>query len=263
VTGASRGIGKAAAIALAERGFDVVVTARTTVEGQAADGTSVSGSIETTAQEVRARGRQALPIRLDLLDRTSIDAAVQQTLDRWGAIDVLVNNGIYTGPATMERFLAIDEGEVARMFDANVLAQIHLTRLVLPQMLERGSGSVVNMISNAGLNDPPAAAGEGGWGYAYAATKAALTRMAGVLAVEHGGSGVCFFNVEPGFVATEAMALYDSDGTLAKRYRAAPTSVPGAVVGWLAADPAAVERNGKIVFAQKLALELGLVPDWR
>ncbi len=263
VTGASRGIGKAASIALAEAGYDIVATARTLKEGQAADGSAVSGSLETTARAVRERGRDALAIRLDLLERASIDAALERAFAEWGHVDVLVNNGIYTGPATLQPFLAIDPVEITKMFEANVFAQIHITRSVLPRMIKRRRGAIVNMISNAGLNDPPAPAGEGGWGYAYGATKAALTRMAGVLAVEHAGSGVSFFNVEPGLVITEAMALYDPEGRFTKKFPSAPPSVPAAAVAWLATSPDAEKWNGKIVPAQQLALDLRIVEDWR
>ncbi|MFQ5416124.1 MAG: SDR family NAD(P)-dependent oxidoreductase [Myxococcota bacterium] len=263
VTGASRGIGRAASIALAGKGFDVVVTARTVKEGQGADGRPLPGSIETTGAEIRARGREALEIRLDLLDPASIDTAVDRTLAAWGRIDLLLNNGVYTGPGSLERFLATDLATVETMFRANVFAQIHLTQRVLPGMLARGSGTVINMVSAAGMSDPPAPAGQGGWGFAYGATKAALHRMAGVLAVEHAGTGVRFVNVEPGFIITEAMRLNDPDGKIAKRFPGAPPEVPANVVAWLAGNAAGNEWNGKTVFAQKLALERALHPEWR
>lgn len=263
VTGASRGIGRAAAIALAAKGFDVVVTARTSKEGESADGRPLPGSLETTAEAIRRLGREALAIRLDLLDLASIDAALSRAFWEWGRVDVLLNNGIYTGPGSLERFLEVDLATVETMFRANVFAQIHLTQKVLPSMCERGSGAVINMVSAAGLSDPPAAAGEGGWGFAYAATKAAFHRMAGVLKVEHAADGVHFFNVEPGFVVTEAMKLNDPGGELTRRFPGAPPEVPAAVIAWLASDPAAAEWSGKTVLAQKLALELELHPDWR
>jgi NAD(P)-dependent dehydrogenase (short-subunit alcohol dehydrogenase family) len=263
VTGASRGIGRAASLALAERGFDVVVTARTLVEGRSADGRPLPGSVATTAEAVRERGQEALPLHLDLLDAGSIAAAVDAALDTWGRIDVLVNNGIYTGPGSMEHFLRLDPETLLTMFQANVFAQVDVTQRVLPGMLERGRGCVVDLVSGAGLNDPPAPAGRGGWGYAYAATKAAFHRMAGVLAVEHAGSGVRFVNVEPGFVMTEAMRLNDPEGAISERFRPAPPEVPGRVIAWLAAEAEAEEWNGKTVFAQPFALERKLHPDWR
>jgi len=263
VTGASRGIGRQACIALARQGYDVAVTARTTIEGESADGRPLPGSIATTADAVRAEGREALPIRLDLLDAGTQDAAVAQTLDTWGRVDVLLNNGIYTGEGSMQLFLDSKLDTVRTMFEANVFAQIRLVQAVLPGMLARGTGLVINMVSSAGLEDPPAPAGQGGWGYAYAATKAALHRMAGVLHVEHRGSGVRFVNLEPGFVMTEAMALNDPDGAIAARFSPAPPSVPAAVIGWLASAPEASAWDGRTVFAQPLCLEHALHPDWR
>ena len=100
VTGASRGIGRASAIALAEAGCDVVVTARTVREGETSDGRPLPGSIETTATQVEAAGQRALPMRLDLLDEASMQAAVDATLAQWGRIDVLLNNAIYIGPVS-------------------------------------------------------------------------------------------------------------------------------------------------------------------
>jgi NAD(P)-dependent dehydrogenase (short-subunit alcohol dehydrogenase family) len=263
VTGASRGIGKAASIALAEKGYDVVVTARTLVEGESFDGRPLPGSLETTAEAVRERGRQALALRLDLLEPASMQAALERTLCEWGRIDLLLNNGIYTGPGSMEHFLDLDLERVETLFRANLFAQIRLTQQVLPGMLARGRGIVINMVSAAGLQDPPAPAGSGGWGYAYAASKAAFHRMAGVLKVELADRGVRFYNVEPGFVVTEAMKLSDPSGEFAKRFGGAPPEVPAAVIAWLASDPGAEAWDGKTVFAQKLCLELGLRPDWR
>jgi len=263
VTGASRGIGRASAIALAEKGFDVVVTARTVREGEPADGRPLPGSIETTAAEVEKRGREALALRLDLLDEASMAAAMDETFSRWGHIDVLLNNGIYLGPANMQLFLELDLAEVRTLMEANLVSQMYLIQRALPRMLERGTGLVINMVSGAALGDPPAPANKGGWGFAYAASKAAVLRMVGVLAVEHADSGVRFINLEPGFVMTEAMRLNDPDGELSKYQTPAPMEVPASVIAWLATDPGAAEYDGAIAYAQPMCLELGLQPDWR
>ena len=92
MTGASRGIGAAASVALAQQGFDVVATARTLEEGQNPDGRPLPGSLETTARAVRALGRAARPLRLDLLDPSSIDAALEETRKSWGTIDRLASD---------------------------------------------------------------------------------------------------------------------------------------------------------------------------
>ena len=192
-----------------------------------------------------------------------MQSAVSEALDRWGHIDVLLNNGIYVGPANMQLVLDLDLDDARTLFEANILAQIYLIQRVLPGMLDRNRGLILNMVSGSALHDPPAPANKGGWGFAYAASKAALIRLAGVLAIEHADSEVRFVNLEPGFVLTEAMKLNDPDGQLSKFVVGAPMEVPASVIAWLATDPAAARYNGKIVFAQPLCLELGLQPDWR
>jgi len=263
VTGASRGIGAAASVALAASGYDVVITARTVHEGETADGRPLPGSLDTTARAIRAEGREALALPLDLHDPASIEAAVDRALAEWGAVDLLLNNAIHTGPESMVLFRDLDTPALQTLFRANLFAQVEITRRILPGMLERHRGVVIDMVSGAGLQDPPAPADRGGWGFGYAATKAAFHRLAGVLAVEYAGSGVRFHNVEPGFVMTEAMRLNDPDGEIARRFRPAPPSVPAAAIAWLATAPAAAELDGQTVFAQRLCLERDLHPDWR
>ena len=180
VTGASRGIGKAGALAMARAGYDVVITARTVKQGDKFDyaatvaesGTerSMPGSLEETAQAIREIGREALPIRLDLMERSSLGAAVDQAIDAWGQIDVLYNNGIYQGAGVMDAFLDLPGDKLERVFEGNFFAQVHLTRLVLDHMLDRGEGTIVNMTSTAAVSDPERPTGEGGWGFAYGAS---------------------------------------------------------------------------------------------
>jgi NAD(P)-dependent dehydrogenase (short-subunit alcohol dehydrogenase family) len=272
VTGASRGIGKAVAIGLAEIGYDIVATARTVHEGEKYDYSptvkqenqrAMPGSITATADEVRKRGREALPIRLDLLDRSSIDAAIERTLQEWGHIDVLVNNGIYQGPGVMDRFLDLSDDVIKKIFEGNVFAQIHLTQLVLRGMLERGGGTVIDITSNAALNDPPGPAGEGGWGFAYGASKGAFHRMAGMLKVELGARGIRAYNVEPGLIVHESQkALLGEDNDLIRHYGGAPVEVMAATINWIVSDPEAVPLNGQTIFAQRLCKERPLVPGW-
>lgn len=104
VTGASRGIGKATALAFARAGFDVAITARTEVEGQGGanallgrDGKPLPGSLATTLAELQAAGARAIALPMDLLDTASIDAALARLQSEFGGVDVLVNNAIYQG----------------------------------------------------------------------------------------------------------------------------------------------------------------------
>ena len=117
------------------------------------------------------------------------------------------------------------------------------------------------MTSAVAESDPPAPAGEGGWGFAYAASKAAFHRMAGILAVEVGKRGILTFNVEPGFVVTETMELKMKDQGF-DHLRGAPPRVPAAVVAWLASAPEAEELSGTTIHAQPFCEERGLLSDW-
>ncbi len=109
VTGASRGIGRATALALADAGYDVAIAARTVHEGdgrmapgsvrEAQETRVIEGSLDSTAAAIEARGQRALPVAMDLLDRPSIDAMVDTVVGEWGRIDALINNAIYQGPA--------------------------------------------------------------------------------------------------------------------------------------------------------------------
>ena len=269
VTGASRGIGKATAVQLAAAGFDVAVAARTQREGEARDdehgGRVIPGSLEATASLIEQSGRRALEVTMDLLDRPSLERGVARVLAEWGHVDLLVNNAVHTGAGSMDHFLDLSVELLQTKLEANVVAQFVLAKLVVPSMLERGDGTIVNVTAAVATTDPPAPAGKGGWGMGYAMSKGALHRMAGILAVELGPRGIRAFNVEPGYVLTERMAINQTELGFEGVYRGAPPSVPAAVVTWLASAPAdeARELNGTTVSAQRFALERGLHPDWR
>jgi len=271
ITGASRGIGAAAALRLAQRGYDVVLTARTLAAGETHDHGNragepdlrpLPGSLEETAAAVRALGREALPLRLDLLDPASLAAAVDETEKRWGPVDMLLNNGIVQTAGVMDHVRDLTAENVERIYRGNVLAPLWLVQRVLPAMLERGRGVIVNMVSESGFTDPHAPAGEGGWGFAYSSSKAAIARLVGVLAAEHRDAGVRFYNVEPGFIVTEMVKATGLLEQFGPQWGGAPPEVPAAVIAWLVADDAAGTRHGKTISAQKLCKELALVPGW-
>lgn len=266
VTGASRGIGKATAIALAERGLDVAITARTVHEGEGVDdsdttGRAVPGSLDTTHAEIQAHAGRALPVPMDLLDRASLEAAVARVLSEWGRIDVLVNNAVHTGPGSMLRFDDTTVEMIETKLAANVVSQVVLLKAVLPHMLKRGDGIVVDVTSAVATTDPPAPAGEGGWGAAYAMSKGAFHRLAGILAVEY--PELRFYNVEPGYVVTERMEVNARSLGLEGVYPGAPPSVPAAVIAWLATAPEAAELDGQTISAQRFAKERDLHPTWK
>ena len=254
VTGASRGIGRAIAAALAVDGYDVAVTARTIREGTGPNG--LPGSLDSTTAEIEGAGRRALGVPLDLLDRAALAPAVERVLDEWGHLDVLVNNAIYVGPGNDERFLDVEPEHLERRIFANLTAQLILSQVALRAMVKRGRGTVVNITSAAGMTDPRSPIGEGGWALGYGCAKGGFHRMAGVVAVELGGMGIRCFNIQPGFVATERVLARSSLGWVAKRGK--PPATVGAVVAWLLRQPDGAVANGSTVEVDDVAAELGI-----
>jgi NAD(P)-dependent dehydrogenase (short-subunit alcohol dehydrogenase family) len=269
VTGASRGIGRACAHALAGAGFDVAFTARTRREGEGRDdsdvgaGAPVEGSLERTAAEVVERGGRALPLVADLLDHESLRTAAATTSQTWGRIDVLVLNAVHTGAGSMVRIQDTPVDALVTKLMANAVAQFVLVQAVLPTMAAAGGGRIIGITSYAATHEPTAPVGAGGWGYAYAASKAAFHRLAGHLAVETTGQGIVAVNVDPGHVLTERMRANAARLGLSGHYSGAPPTVPASVVAWLATAAEAVELNGQTVDALREALRRGLHADWR
>jgi NAD(P)-dependent dehydrogenase (short-subunit alcohol dehydrogenase family) len=265
VTGASRGIGKAAAIDLARAGYDVAVSARTLHEGEGrhdTDGLALPGGLDTTVAAIEAEGALGFAVRMDVLDHQSLVDGVAATIAHFGGIDVLVNNGIYQGPGTMVDFLELDFADLHKIFEGNVFGQLVLIREVLPQMLERGGGTIVNMISATAYRDPPGKIGAGGWGMAYAMSKAAFARVAPLLQIEHGDQGIRAFSVDPGYVVTEAAEARGKGGQFAEHFAVATPPVIGAAIAWLATSSDADDQLGQIVIAQRETKRRGLLPGW-
>jgi NAD(P)-dependent dehydrogenase (short-subunit alcohol dehydrogenase family) len=177
ITGCSAGFGRAFANAVLARGESVVATARR-VE-----------SIEDLA------GDQVLVVALDVTRQEQIDAVVRVALERFGRIDVLVNNAGYSSVGAVEE---VDMDDLRRMMETSFFWAVALTKAVLPHMRERGSGAIVQMSSQAGQMS---FAGGG----AYAAAKFALEGISEALADEVAPHGIRTLIVEPGAFRTELM----------------------------------------------------------
>jgi NAD(P)-dependent dehydrogenase (short-subunit alcohol dehydrogenase family) len=178
ITGCSTGLGRAFAEAVLDHGDDVVVTAR--------DVDSVR-AIEDAAPD------HALAVALDVTDQAQVDAAVRAGIDRFGSIDVLVNNAGYGYRA------AVEEGEddaVARLFDTHVHGTTRMIKAVLPGMRERRSGTIVNLSSIGARLSPE------GSGY-YSAVKAAIEALTLSLRKEVAPLGIRVVAVEPGAFRTD------------------------------------------------------------
>jgi NAD(P)-dependent dehydrogenase (short-subunit alcohol dehydrogenase family) len=178
ITGCSTGFGRDLALAVLNKGWRAVITAR---------------DLDRAREIAEGFAGNAFALRLDVTDATEITAAVRSAEERFGAIDVLVNNAGYGYQAAVEEG---EDAEIRAMFDVNVFGLAAVTRAVLPGMRARRRGCVVNISSVAGFVGFP------GSGY-YAATKHAVEGLSDSLAREVGPLGISVLCVEPGPFRTD------------------------------------------------------------
>ncbi|MDU2732973.1 MAG: oxidoreductase [Mixta calida] len=192
ITGCSTGFGRELAQQAIERGFNVVVTAR---------------DVQKVADLVQGNEQHALALALDVTDSATIDSAVKAALEKFGAIDVLVNNAGYGYQSSVEEGV---EAEIRAQFDANVFGLFAMTRAVLPAMRQARRGHIINITSVAGLIGFP------GSGY-YAASKHAVEGWSDALAVEGAPLGIKVTCVEPGPFRTDwaARSLHQTENRIA------------------------------------------------
>jgi NAD(P)-dependent dehydrogenase (short-subunit alcohol dehydrogenase family) len=181
ITGASKGLGREIARLYARRGAKLVLVAR-----RAAD-------LQKAAEEFRGV-TDVLAIPADVGE--DAEQIAQSALDRFGRVDILINNASEIGPSPMPALDAYPWDALLRVLRVNTVAPLHLIQLLLPQMKERGAGVIVNVSSDAGVNAYP------GWG-GYGASKAALDHLSRTLAVELDATGIRVYVVDPGDMNTE------------------------------------------------------------
>ncbi len=191
VTGAGRGIGKAIALALSRAGAAVAVCARSADE------------VAVVAREIADHAGRALAVRCDVLHRPAVEDMVAQVEAALGPVDLLVNNAGRFGP--IGPIAATDPDEWWRALEVNLRGPLYCARAVLPGMLARGRGRVVNVSSASGLAAVPMLS-------AYAVSKAALYRLSENLAAETRGRGVAVFTINPGLVRTSMSESAQSCG---------------------------------------------------
>jgi NAD(P)-dependent dehydrogenase (short-subunit alcohol dehydrogenase family) len=177
ITGAARGLGAEIARHALEAGHDVAVGAR---------------RLDALPDDLRGAER-CHPVTLDVTDQAQIDRAVAQIVDRFGTIDVLVNNA---GRLLVGAFEEISDAEARSLFDLNVFGLINVTRAVLPTMRAAGNGKIVHIGSRAGFEGEPGAS-------LYSASKFAVAGISEALAVELGPFGIQSMVVEPGALRTD------------------------------------------------------------
>jgi len=247
VTGASRGLGHAIALALGRAGADVALT-DILVEGRNHDDEKLSqysvlaghfakqGAIktETGAQEIRSMGSRSCAFKMDVTDLDEVGRVVHMIETELGPIDILVNNA-----AVMDNLGKFEEQQPERWqrdLNVNLTGAYHCSKAVWPGMVKKNWGRIINISSVAGLMGAHMQP-------SYGATKAGLIGLSKSLAIEAGRYGITVNTVCPGFIATEAVKLYDERMTERIEKRTAlkrmgrPEEV-AQVVAFLASDAA-------------------------
>ena len=181
VTGASSGIGEAAAIALAEAGASVALSARR------------ADRLDALARKIEAAGGKALALAGDVVEEEVATAAVEKTIAHFGKIDILVNSAGIIQAGGIE---TSDIAEYRRVMDVNLMATVYTCKAAIAPMKAQGHGDIINISSQAGRKSAPVF-------NAYSASKHALNSMSDAMRQEVGGYGIRICVLMPGATATE------------------------------------------------------------
>lgn len=189
VTGASAGLGRGEAIALARQGADIAILARR------------KEKLEEVAEEIRALGRKCLPVVCDVTVKEQLEHAVEQIIGEYGKVDILVNN---TGGGPSAPLEDMDDETFRFHYDLEILSYFRLTRMLGRYMLEQGYGRVINIASILGMNGlgMPGEAKT----IAYTAFKGAVLSFTKGAAVEWARRGVTVNSITPGFFESQAVS---------------------------------------------------------
>lgn len=236
VTGASRGIGRAIALQLAEDGFDIAV---------------IFAGNEAAAQEtcalIEQKGRKAVPVRCDVSDPQQCKDAVKVVLDNFGGIDVLVNNAGITRDALV---LSMKEEDFEKVIDTNLNSAFYMIKNTYHQFMKRRSGRIINISSISGLMGNAGQAN-------YAAAKAGMVGLTKSVAKELAGRGITCNAVAPGFIETDMTAVLSekvkaaAEAQIPMKKMGKPEDV-AAAVAFLASDAA------RYITGQVLSVDGGL-----
>lgn len=239
VTGASRGIGEAAARAFSQAGANIVLLARN------------GDAIGRIARDI---GERALAVTCDVASWSQVKAAVDQAIYRFGAIDVLVNNAGVIEPISMLR--DSDPGAWSRAFDINLKGVYHGMRAVVPVMRRQGGGTVITVGSGAAYNALE------GWSH-YCASKAAALMLTKALHKEEARAGIRALSLSPGTVATDMQRKIKASGVNPVSAMAweehIPPDWPARALMWMCAPEADGFLGGEVALSDpEVRLSLGL-----
>ncbi len=227
VTGASRGIGRAIALALGAQGAKVVINYATS-----------SGAADTVVEEIAALGSEALALQADVSQPDQVETLFKTVVEKWGRVDVLVNNAGITRDTLLMR---MKPQEWQAVIDLNLTGVFLCTRAASKPMLKQRSGRIINIASVAGQMGNPGQAN-------YSAAKAGVIGFTKTVARELASRGITVNAVAPGFITTDMTQGLEADPILKMiplgRY-GQPEEVAG-MVRFLASDPAAAYVTGQV-----------------
>jgi NAD(P)-dependent dehydrogenase (short-subunit alcohol dehydrogenase family) len=215
ITGASRGLGRALAEALAERGARVALVARE------------AGPLADVVATIRARGGVAHAIVGDISDKQAAHRIAGQAQGLVGEVGIAIHNASTLGPTPLRLLLDTECEDLAAVLETNLVGPFRLTKILAGAMALRGAGTIVHISSDAAVEPYPT------WG-AYGASKAAQDHLSRILAAELAGTGVRVLAADPGEMDTtmHAAAVPDADPATLER----PASVAAKIVEMIADD---------------------------
>jgi len=254
VTGASRGIGKAVALLFAAEGARVACAARTLSEGEH----MLEGSLSTTVSEIQQAGGTAIAVQADVSDEESCAQLVATTRKQFGPVDVLVNDAALSYFVPVKDFAA---KRWVRAFAVNVHGPFMMSQQVLPDMIERRSGAIVNVSSGAAIGPgrgPYLSSGTGGT--MYGATKAALERFTQGLAEEVYQYGISVTAVSPSNVVATPGTVFHKLVTGWDDPRGEPPEIMARAILLLATEPFK-EVTGRVTYSQAILKEYGWITE--
>jgi 3-oxoacyl-[acyl-carrier protein] reductase len=191
ITGAGKGIGKAIALALAKEGVNVILVSRTQTD------------IDQLADEASNLGVKSLALAADVSDINSINSAIEKALSKFKTIDILINSA---GIASFGKFMELEPAAWEKIIQVNLMGTYYTTRAVIPNMIERQTGDIINISSTAGLNGNPLTS-------AYSASKFAVLGLTDSLMQEMRKHNIRVSALIPSTVATDmAKDLNLTDG---------------------------------------------------
>jgi NAD(P)-dependent dehydrogenase (short-subunit alcohol dehydrogenase family) len=243
ITGASRGIGAAAAEQLVGAGVNVVLAARSTHD------------LDDVARRIRDAGGRAVSVTCDVSSNDAVQAAVAACINEFGTIDILINNAAVIEP--IGHLADTDPDDWGRAMDINIKGVYYGIRAAIPHMVKSGSGTIINISSGA------ATSALEGWS-AYCTTKAAVLMLTKSVHQEYAGKGIRCIGLSPGTVATNMQVVIKASGlnpvSQLEWSDHIPPEWPGRAIVWMCTGDAAEFDGGDVSLREEaIRRRVGLV----